>query len=250
MCAACEDGVCLAACYCRSWVGLLPMFSPWSRSKHACRKVSWATYTTVRYFVAYAIYSGRGRRAAALSLGITSSLSFLFAVALALSFVLPSRVTRHRPRLRLLDRVLLFLVSFFLFAPTVVNLVLVLVWRHAGSNSLSLRGRCHWNLDVVWVGIGGQCADHAPAFGVWLTAAILRLVLTVCVLVRRHLLAGLFHKFDLFSGFAGHLSLRVINLSHVTVATELSSRGCPQNGLCRSIPCPFPAIPRLISACP
>src|SRR5579863_8678416 len=199
------------------------MFSVGPRSKHACRKVSWATYTTVRYFVAYAIYSGHGRRAAALSLGITSSLSFLFAVALALSFVLSCRVTRHRPRLRLLDRVLLFLVSFCLFAPTVVNLVLVLVWRHAGSNSLSLRGRCHWNLDVVWVGVGGQCAGHAPAFWVWLTAAILRVVLTVCVLVRRHLFVGSLRKFNLFSGFSGHLSHRFNNLSNVTVATELSS---------------------------
>ncbi len=83
-----------------------------------------------------------------------------------------------------------FFVSFFLIAPAIVNLVFVLVWRHAKS-SLSLRGRCHWGIDVVWIGVGGQCASGAPVFGVWLTAAILRLVLTTVVLVRRHLSGSL-----------------------------------------------------------
>jgi len=135
-------------------------------------------------------------------LGIASSLSFLFAAALALSSVLPCHVTRHRPHLRLLHRVLPFLVSFFLFAPTVVNLVLVLVWRNARSSNLTLRGRCHWSPDIVWAGVGGQCANHAPAFGVWLTAAILRLILTASILVRRVVIYSQDHcKFDIFSGF-------------------------------------------------
>ena len=160
---------------------------------------SWATYTTVRYFVAYAVYQESTRRSAALSLAIVSSLSLILVAGLALSLMLPCSITHHHPRLRSLHKsphhVLQFLVSLFLFAPTVVNLVLVLVWRHIGSN-LSLRGRCHWNVDVVWVGVGGQCASHAPAFGVWLTAAILRLVLTVLVLVRHRLFAGPLRKSD------------------------------------------------------
>ena len=155
---------------------------------------SWATYTTVRYFIAYAVYPGSERRSIALSLGIASSLSLLFVATLVLSFALSCRVTHHRPRLRSLHRsfhyVLQFLVSFFLIAPAIVNLVFVLVWRHATS-SLSLRGRCHWGIDVVWIGVGGQCASGAPVFGVWLTAAILRLVLTTVVLVRRHLSGSL-----------------------------------------------------------
>jgi len=36
---------------------------------------------------------------------------------------------------------------------------------------------------VVWVGVGGQSVPHALAWGVWLTAAILRLILTAIVLV-------------------------------------------------------------------
>jgi hypothetical protein len=63
-----------------------------------------------------------------------------------------------------------------------VNFVLVFVWRNTGSD-LSLLGRCHWDFDVVWAGVGGQCTTHSPVWGVWLTAAILRLALTVAVLV-------------------------------------------------------------------
>lgn len=153
----------------------------------------------VRYFVAYAVYQESARRSAALSLAIESLLSLIFVAGLALSLMLPRSITHHHPRLRSLHKsphhVLQFLASLFLFAPTVVNLILVLVWRHIGSD-LSLRGRCHWNVDVVWVGVGGQCASHAPAFGVWLTAAILRLVLTVFVLVRHRLFPGSLRESD------------------------------------------------------
>jgi hypothetical protein len=104
-----------------------------------------------------------------------------------MSFILPYHIIERRPQLRYRSisphHILQFLLSFFLFAPTIVNLVLVCVWRNVGSG-LSLRGRCHWSPDAIWVGVGGQCAPHAPAWGVWLTAAILRLVLTGIVLVR------------------------------------------------------------------
>ena len=149
---------------------------------------SWATYTTVRYFIAYGIYPSNARRSAALPLGISSSLSLLFVIALAISVVL------RRPQLRSqrtsLHHALLLLLSFFLIAPGVVSLVLVCVWRHVGSD-LSLRGRCHWDVDAVWVGVGGQCVVHAPAWGVWLTAAILRLALTVIAPVRHLLIRSL-----------------------------------------------------------
>ncbi|KAF8486830.1 hypothetical protein DFH94DRAFT_687302 [Russula ochroleuca] len=148
---------------------------------------SWACYTTVRYFIAYGIYRSNARRSAALPLGISSSLSLLFVIALAVSFVLPYlRCPQSRSQSISLHHALLFLLSFFLIAPAVVNLVLVCVWRHVGSD-LSLRGRCHWDVDAVWGGVGGQCVPHAPAWGVWLTAAILRLALTVTALVVYHI---------------------------------------------------------------
>ena len=104
-----------------------------------------------------------------------------------MSFILPYHIIERRPQLRFPGisphHILQLLLSFFLFAPTVANLVLVCVWRSVGSG-LSLRGRCHWSPDAVWVGVGGQCSPHAPPWGVWLTAAILRLILTAVALVR------------------------------------------------------------------
>jgi hypothetical protein len=123
----------------------------------------------------------------ALSLGISSVLSLLAAGALALSLVIPGPTNHSRPISRSLGKSLRhvsqFLVSFFLFAPAAVNLALIFAWRNTRSE-FSLRGRCHWNLDVVWTGVGGQCPVHAPAWGVWLAAAISRFVLTVAILVR------------------------------------------------------------------
>ena len=147
---------------------------------------SWASYTTIRYIIAYVVYSDRTRRAVALSLGISSVLSLLVAGALALSLLIPRPTNHFRPISRSLGKslrhVAQFLVSFFLFVPAAVNLALIFAWRNTHSE-FSLRGRCHWNLDVVWVGVGGQCV-HAPAWGVWLAAAISRFVLTVAILVR------------------------------------------------------------------
>lgn len=151
---------------------------------------SWASYTTVRYFIAYIVYSDNVRQSVALSLGISSLLSLLVAAGLALSLLVPHHTTHSPPFSRSLGKTLRhvsqFLASFFLFVPATVNLALVSSWRNTGSD-LSLRGRCHWGLDVVWVGIGGQCTLHAPAWGVWLAAAISRFVLTAAVLTVYHL---------------------------------------------------------------
>ncbi|KAI9435809.1 hypothetical protein H4582DRAFT_624421 [Lactarius indigo] len=154
---------------------------------------SWASYTTVRYFIAYAVYSESSvRQSVALSLGISSLLSLLVAAALALSLVVPRYSTLSRPLSRSLGKSLRhvsqFLASFFLFVPAAVNLALVFSWRNNGSD-LSLRGRCHWGLDVVWVGVGGQCIPHAPAWGVWLAAAVSRFVLTAAILITYHLVS-------------------------------------------------------------
>ena len=148
---------------------------------------SWASYTTIRYIIAYVVYPDRTRRVVALSLGISSLLSLLVAGVLALSLVIPRYTNHSRPISRRLGKSLRhvsqFLVSFFLFVPATVNLALIFAWRNTRSE-FSLRGRCHWGLDVVWVGVGGQCALHAPAWGTWLAAAISRYVLTVAILVR------------------------------------------------------------------
>ncbi|KAI0252252.1 hypothetical protein BJV78DRAFT_366472 [Lactifluus subvellereus] len=150
---------------------------------------SWASYTTVRYFIAYGIYADHTRQWVALPLAISSLLSIFVAAFLALSRVFLYYLTDDRPHLRSpgkpLRHALHLLASFLLFAPAVVNLALVFVWRNTESG-LSLRGRCHWDLDVVWAGVGGQCTTNSPAWGVWLTATIFRFALTAAVLIAYH----------------------------------------------------------------
>ena len=43
-------------------------------------------------------------------------------------------------------------------------------------------GRCGWDIDVVWSGLGGQC-EHSPAWGSWIAGSLVRLILTAAVLV-------------------------------------------------------------------
>jgi hypothetical protein len=129
---------------------------------------SWASYTTIRYIIAYVVYSNRTRRVVALSLGITSLLSLLVAGALALSLVIPRHTNHSRPISQSLGKSLRHashvLVSFFLFVPAAVNFALIFAWRNTRTE-FSLHGRCHWGLDVVWTGVGGQCVRSRTSLG-------------------------------------------------------------------------------------
>ncbi|KAI0028581.1 hypothetical protein K488DRAFT_73669, partial [Vararia minispora EC-137] len=135
----------------------------------------WAVYTAVRYLVAFALYPDRTRRAVSLALAISTLASLALLLALSsprprAPSLFPSRLAA--PRL---------LASSFLFAPACTNLALVIAWRNAHDPQLSLSGRCHWDLDASWVGVGGQC-DAGPAWGVWLAAALARLCSTATAL--------------------------------------------------------------------
>ncbi|KAI0310066.1 hypothetical protein OF83DRAFT_917596 [Amylostereum chailletii] len=158
----------------------------------------WSVYTAVRYFVAYALYTADKRRAVALTLGTASLVCFSLTCLSASRRFVPAHFLFHHPertaRLRRTLRSILQLsISILLFIPTVVNLALVIAWRHSPIVPLSLAGRCHWDLDVAWIGVGGQCVTGGPAWGVWLIAALARLVLTCAVLVVYHVAS---HAYD------------------------------------------------------
>jgi hypothetical protein len=92
----------------------------------------------------------------------------LSVAVLALSFALPYHVTQNHLRLRLVGKsphhFLQFFVPFFLFTPTVANLVLVLIWRNTGS---SFESAWPVYLDLRrYLGRGRRCVTHAPSFGV------------------------------------------------------------------------------------
>jgi len=79
--------------------------------------------------------------------------------------------------------VLPYLASFLLVAPAVVNIILVVLWRGSSDPQTTLRGRCGWDIDVVWSGVGLVC-DRSPSFASWLGGAVSRLCITILVLVR------------------------------------------------------------------
>jgi len=70
-----------------------------------------------------------------------------------------------------------------LLAPAIVTFILVFAWRNTADIDMRFRGRCHWDIDVVWSGPGSRCERHAPSWGAWLAASIVRLVFTLVVLV-------------------------------------------------------------------
>lgn len=73
--------------------------------------------------------------------------------------------------------ILPYLASCFLLLPTIVNLVLVFVWKHSSNTENTIRGRCHWDIDVVWSGVGDHCSSYT-SWPAWLLGAVFRLLFT------------------------------------------------------------------------
>lgn len=148
---------------------------------------AWAMYNTVRYFVAFAFYRSRTAQAIALILGASTTLTIGLHLASALiasfsSHLISTRIshkTLHTAR-----ETLRYLASFFVLAPAVVSFALVFVLRDAQDPDLHFLGRCHWDIDVVWSASRSKCGSAAPAWGAWLAAAIVRLIVTPLVIVR------------------------------------------------------------------
>lgn len=72
--------------------------------------------------------------------------------------------------------------SSLVLAPAIVNVALVGIWRHTAGVD-GVQGRCKWEADVVWSGIGGECADHGVPWAWWLVGALVRAGLTIAVIV-------------------------------------------------------------------
>ncbi|EIW56467.1 uncharacterized protein TRAVEDRAFT_65689 [Trametes versicolor FP-101664 SS1] len=149
---------------------------------------SWAVYNTVRYYVGAMLHLYRDRQIINLVLGSCAAMSLAcLLVSIIIAASAPHFGWYYRPRSThvLLQDFLDYSSSLCLFAPAVVNFVLVFLWRDASDTVNSLRGRCHWDIDVVWSGIGGQC-DPSPAWGYWLAGALIRLLVTGVILIAYH----------------------------------------------------------------
>ncbi|KAG8957847.1 hypothetical protein FRC03_009756 [Tulasnella sp. 419] len=149
--------------------------------------VAWTTYTGTRYFIAFSdAHQVPLRRAYSLAFGTLSSISFLGNV-----FVFMFSIVRTFQSARL-QQVVVGISSITIICPALINLILVATSRSTEDpNSwMSLRGRCLWDIDVVWQGQSGQCYPGV-FWGAWLAGAISRLVLTIVFIALAHLLTYL-----------------------------------------------------------
>jgi hypothetical protein len=145
---------------------------------HLLPLAAWVTYTAVRYFIGFTIYtSASSRRIITSILGSISLLSLVLSVSsLLLISLTPS------PSNTLLGLFLEYALATFALTPAITNFILVFLWRHAADQEETLQSRCHWDVDVAWTGTGSQC-QHGPGFGAFIAAASARLALTLLVLV-------------------------------------------------------------------
>ncbi|KAJ7868522.1 hypothetical protein B0H14DRAFT_310049 [Mycena olivaceomarginata] len=149
--------------------------------------VCWSLYTTVRYFLAFAIYASyTNGYAASLILATLSlvSVAVLFAAA-AIPFLQTYLLGRNITITALLTvrTVLRYAASSLLLVPAAVNFALVFAWRHS---ALAAGDRCAVDLDVVWP-IHSHAGCAPPPWDAWLALAIVRLVLTGAILTIYHL---------------------------------------------------------------
>ncbi|KAI0693091.1 hypothetical protein C8T65DRAFT_668748 [Cerioporus squamosus] len=148
----------------------------------------WAIYNTIRYYLGAWLHPYRERQVIALVLGSCTALCIACnAVSVIISATAPHLGWYYRPRSKhvLLQSFLHYSSSLCVLGPAVVNFVLVFLWRNTGDASNSLRGRCRWDIDVVWSGLGGECG-HSPAWGYWVAGSSVRLILTAAFLIAYH----------------------------------------------------------------
>ncbi|KAJ7038875.1 hypothetical protein C8F04DRAFT_950626 [Mycena alexandri] len=150
----------------------------------------WSLYTTVRYFLAYAIYpSSTDGQIAAIVLATVSIASFAVLLGSAvIPFLQMYLLARHISIEALLAvrTVLRYLASVLIVGPAVVNFALVFAWRRSSDSALNMANRCDVDIDVVW-SIRSHPTCASPSWGAWLALAIVRLLVTVALLAIYHL---------------------------------------------------------------
>jgi len=106
----------------------------------------------------------------------------------------------------------------------------VILWRTSNDPQTTLRGRCRWDIDVVWSGVGLVC-NRSPSFASWLSGAVSRLCITGMVLVRQcqfsHFVLFLIHAYctDILSPFQVVYHVALHKYRTVCQDAEIIDRG-------------------------
>lgn len=148
----------------------------------------WAVYNTVRYFLAFPIYTRDASmgQELCLALGTSSGLSCVFSLcSLVLSTVKRKLLLRGLP-FKHLDHIcslLHYLSSICLLGPAAANLAILFLWKNSTNPRYDLNHRCHVDIDVVWSASTHLCNDSALSTAVWITLSSLRLAATLIIIV-------------------------------------------------------------------
>lgn len=148
----------------------------------------WAVYNTVRYFLAFSIYTRDASMGQefCFALGTSSGLSCAFSLcALGLSIVKRKLLLRGLP-FKHLDYIcssLHYLSSICLLGPAAANFAILFVWKNSTHPRYDLNRRCHVDIDVIWSASTHLCNDNAPSTAVWITLSSLRLAVTLIIIV-------------------------------------------------------------------
>ncbi|KAG7087755.1 hypothetical protein E1B28_013696 [Marasmius oreades] len=148
----------------------------------------WAIYTTVRYFIAYIVYSSTVGQNLALGLACTSTIAFAFLICDAVVTVFRTRLIASRSSLRsllLLRTVFLCLSFFFLLCVAIVNLVVTIVLRCSHTSELSADLRCNLDIDVIWSISSSKtsCPPESSNWTGWIALAIFRVAATLVLVL-------------------------------------------------------------------
>ncbi|KAF7369737.1 hypothetical protein MVEN_00305300 [Mycena venus] len=189
--------------------------------------VSWSIYTTVRYFLAFAIYpSSTSGQMAAIVLATMSLVSFALLFAAAVIPFLQIYLLGHNVTIAALltvRMVLRYLSSLLLLVPAVINFALVFAWRSSSDSALNMGNRCDVDIDVVW-SIRSHSTCSPPPWGVWLALSIVRLLLTIAILIIYHFaLASYQHTSPTLT--TSQLHLLRIDISWLTPDPSTSTLG-------------------------
>lgn len=146
----------------------------------------WATYNTIRYFLAYTLYTSSIGESVALALGTGTAVSVAFLLAATFLSLSSPYLSLHNFPVRtllLVRTVSYYLSSFLLLGPAIVSLALVFSWKHSLDPQINIEERCYLDIDVVWPVSKARCTFH-PEWGVWLALSAVRVAITLVIIVR------------------------------------------------------------------
>ncbi|KAF8816910.1 hypothetical protein BYT27DRAFT_7333124 [Phlegmacium glaucopus] len=155
----------------------------------------WAIYNTVRYIMAFTVFSDSTNQSFCLALGTSTGASFLLACISFLAIRDNNGIVQGvtHSYLSYVRLILDSLSSFLLLGPAVVNFALIFIWKDPIDPHFNLDNRCHLDIDVVWSVSNTLCSNESPPWAIWLILSTFRLALTLIIIIGYHITSSLYH---------------------------------------------------------